>query len=202
MASTNPTLATAFVGAWVVAVRHRGVPVEICSQSRKPVATVKREEQAPTISASHQPCANACSATPNLLRIAAIVANVYAPIVTSVSGGWLGCPGKPRSGFMGTLLPQLPVEQRVVGERSVRPDRVARDDAGARPASAHVKRVRIGVGVGRQPKQRDPGPPGAPGGRVEERRADAAAAPVRTDDEPLDLRTVRAILRVCSGEVN
>src|SRR5204863_5411354 len=101
----NATLATAFVSAWIVAVRQSGVPDEIFSQSRKPVETVKREVQAPTISASHHACANACSATPNVLRIAATVANVYAPIVASVSGGWLGCPGKPRRGFMALPYP-------------------------------------------------------------------------------------------------
>src|SRR5579884_3506427 len=99
------TLAVAFVTAWIVAVRHSGVPDEICSQSRKPVETVSSDEAAPTMSASHHACANACSATPALERIAATVENVYAPIVASVSGGWLGCPGKPRRGVIPSPYP-------------------------------------------------------------------------------------------------
>src|SRR5919109_4348695 len=123
----NATLATAIVSAWIVAVRQSGEPDEICSQSRKPVPTVSNDAAAPTMSASHHACAKAWSATPALLRIAATVANVYAPIVASVSGGWLGWPGKPRRGFMAAALPQQPVEERVVGERPVRADRVLRD---------------------------------------------------------------------------
>jgi hypothetical protein len=87
MASTKKTVAVAIVTAWRFAVRLRGVPLEIFSQSSAPVSTVSAEEIAPTRSASHQPRAKPCSATPALLRIAAIAANVYAPIVTSVSGG-------------------------------------------------------------------------------------------------------------------
>ena len=73
-----------------------GVPGLITSQSAKPAAIVASEVTMPTTSASHQPCANPCSAMPSLERTAAIVANVYAPIVASVSGGCSGCPGTPR----------------------------------------------------------------------------------------------------------
>jgi hypothetical protein len=76
IASTKKTLATAFVSAWIVAVRHSGVPDEIFSQSRKPVRTVNSEEHAPMMRASHHAWANACAATPALLRIEAIVPNV------------------------------------------------------------------------------------------------------------------------------
>src|SRR3954453_6122645 len=101
IASRKNTLATAFVSACNVAVRLSGVPDEIVSQSRNPVRTVASEVIAPTTSASHQACANPCSATPSLLRTAAIAAKVYAPIVASVSGGCDGCPGNPRSEFIG-----------------------------------------------------------------------------------------------------
>jgi len=61
---------------WKVVVRQSGVPREICSQSKKPVAAVRTVVTRPTISASHHAWANACSATPSLLRIAAASANV------------------------------------------------------------------------------------------------------------------------------
>src|SRR5690242_16700719 len=106
IASTKKTVAVAFESAWMLAVRFNGVPLEITSQSRKPVSTVTSEKQAATIRASHHAWAKPWSATPTLLRIAATVAKVYEPIVASVSGGWLGCPGKPRSGFMPPAFPR------------------------------------------------------------------------------------------------
>src|SRR5690348_16049567 len=99
-------LPAAIVNACRVAVLFNGVPLEIFNQSRSPVATVSDDEMAPTRSASHHPCANPCRATPALLKIAAMVAKVYAPIVASVSGGWLGWPGKPRRTFMRGSYPR------------------------------------------------------------------------------------------------
>jgi len=45
------------VSACRLAVRFNGVPLEIFSQSSRPVETVSVEEIAPTTSASHHACA-------------------------------------------------------------------------------------------------------------------------------------------------
>jgi hypothetical protein len=51
------------------------------------LSTVSAELAAATTSAGHHACAKAYSETPSFERIAAMVANAYAPIVTPVSGG-------------------------------------------------------------------------------------------------------------------
>jgi hypothetical protein len=61
---------------WNVAVRQSGVLRGSCSQSKKPVPAVRTVETSPTMSASHQACVKASSATPSLLRTAAATANV------------------------------------------------------------------------------------------------------------------------------
>ena len=62
----------------------------------KPVSAVSTVTTRPASNASHQPWAPAVCRDPDRTSVsAAIVANVYMPIVASVSGGWIGCPGSP-----------------------------------------------------------------------------------------------------------
>src|SRR5215216_2834785 len=96
IARTKNTLAVALTNACVVAVRLSGVPGVIVSQSTNPVRTVTLDQIAPTTSASHQAYAPLWAVIPRTWITAAIVANVYAPIVASVRGGWIGWPGRPR----------------------------------------------------------------------------------------------------------
>ena len=80
-----------------VAVRQSGVPHSIESQSISPVSAVGTVKINPTTSASHQPCEAPTWAMPTMLANPITAEAVYAPIVASVSGGWSGCPGRPRT---------------------------------------------------------------------------------------------------------
>src|SRR2546426_667661 len=87
------TVAVSIESMCQVAVHQSGEPHSIVSQSSKPVRAVKAVAIRPTTSASHQPCAAETFATPTTLATAITVAAVYAPIVTSVSGGGVGVAG-------------------------------------------------------------------------------------------------------------
>jgi hypothetical protein len=76
-----------FEAACNVAVRQRGVHQVIVSQSAKPVRAVGALTISPTISASHHPFVRFGSSTPNAAKTPRAADAVYAPIVTSVSGG-------------------------------------------------------------------------------------------------------------------
>src|SRR3954447_22959848 len=113
-------------------------------------------------------------------------------MVASVSGGWLGWPGKPRSGFMRRRYPpapplQLEAVEGVRRQRPVRTPRVGRHLSDPRPAGGFVEPVGAGARVGRQPEQAKPFFPCPLRRCVEERAAEAAAAPVGPDREALDL---------------
>ena len=71
-------------------MRHSGVPRGISSHSANPVIAVGAVRISPAIRASHHAVAVLCSLTPSLERTAIAAANVYAPIVASVSGGCSG----------------------------------------------------------------------------------------------------------------
>jgi hypothetical protein len=60
----------------MVAVFQSSLPRVIESQSTKPVSAVPTVTTRPTTRASHQACANVCSATPSLLSTAETVAKV------------------------------------------------------------------------------------------------------------------------------
>jgi len=70
-----------------VAVFHSSLPHSIDSQSASPVSAVGTVKMSPAMSAIHQPYAPAFCVMPRTSASAATVANVYVPIVASVSGG-------------------------------------------------------------------------------------------------------------------
>ena len=80
-------VAASIAERWAVAVFQSSLPHSISIQSMKPVVAVSAVEQRPTTSAIHQAYAAFRSTRFVTSRIAAIVANVYVPIVTSVRGG-------------------------------------------------------------------------------------------------------------------
>ena len=66
------------------------MPRSIESQSISPVSAVNTVRIRPKTSAIHQPYAPEFWVIPVTSASPATVANVYVPIVASVSGGWIG----------------------------------------------------------------------------------------------------------------
>src|SRR6186997_3290356 len=103
------TVAASITARCAVAVRQSGVPDVMSSQSTKPVIAAGAVAIKPTMSASHQAVAVLCSLIPSLDTTAIAAETVYAPIATSVRGGWRGWPATPLSkNFIAYLLASTP----------------------------------------------------------------------------------------------
>ena len=89
-ARAKKTVAVTMASRWVEAVFQSSEPHSIVSQSRNPVSAVGTVRISPKINAIHQPYAPAFCVMPVTSAKPATVANVYVPIVASVSGGWIG----------------------------------------------------------------------------------------------------------------
>ena len=124
------------------------------------------------------------------------MANVYAPIVASVSGGWLGCPGKPRSGFMPTALPSC--ERLHLAEVERRRRRASRPAAPSRAAARRAATSRRPRRTGRTPVPAwvDSQSTRSPGRRARSAAASSSALPM-----PPPRRSPRTASRTISAAV-
>src|SRR5205085_1423188 len=89
---------------------------------------------------------------------------------------------------------QLEVIEDVRRQRPVRAPRIGGHLADPRPAGGPVEPVGLGAGVGGQPEEPEPVGSCPLRRRLEERPAEAAAAPVRTHCKPPDLTAMPPVL--------